>query len=216
MSDNPEKPKSVRVALTKTQAAEGLGRELIELSRGWLEDGKLEAHELDELRAWLAKAPPDSIPAIQFIKEEVQRYIEDGEVCDWELCRLQAALIRVIPPKERAEAKAAREAVARVEWEKRAPEREAAKRASAERSRELRERYAEIWAEEPATEAQLEFIRSLGGSLSSSASKLEASELIDRLLGRESSTARSGSLSGCLPMIAFIAIVVVVGASFIA
>lgn len=201
--------KGARIALTKTQAAEGLGRELIELSRTWLADGKFDARELDELKAWLAKVPADSIPAIRFLKEEVHRYIADGEIYDWELSRLQAALIRVIPLKEREEAKTARSEAARIEWEQRAPEREAAQRASTVRSRELRERYAAIWATEPATEAQLDFIRDLGGNLPSSASKLEASEMIDRLLGREVTPSSSSMSSGCLSVVVFGVMVVV-------
>ena len=213
MSDDTAKKKAVRVALTKTHAAEGLGRELIELSRTLLADGKFELRELEELKAWLAKVPDDSIPAIRFLKEEIQRYVADGEIYDWELSRLQAALIRVIPPKDREDAKMARNEAARVEWAQRAPEREAAQRASAECSHALRERYADVWAKEPATEAQLDFIRDLGGDLSPSATKLEALEMIDRLLGRE--VAPSRATSGCLSVVVF-CVILVAGVAYFA
>lgn len=208
MADQHPKKSSARVALTKAQATEGLGRELIEMSRAWLADGKFDAQELEQLRAWLQKVPADSVPAMRFLKEEVQRYVADGEIHDWELDRLHAALMRVIPPKEREEAKNARSEAARVLWEKRAPERESARRAAAERSQELRERYAGIWTKESATDAQLEFIRELGGTLPKSASKLEASETIDRLLGREVVSASSTKRSGCLPTIVVAAVTV--------
>lgn len=195
MSDDAPKKKAVRVALTKTQAAQGLGRELIELSRGWLADGKFDPRELKELKTWLSNVPDESLPAIRFLKEEVQRYIENGEIYDWELARLHAALIRVIPPKDREQANAARNEISRVECEQGAPEREAARHRSAEQSREIRERHSERWAKKPATEAQLEFIRNLGGQLPLGASMLEASEMIDRLLGNEVTPA--GASSGC-------------------
>jgi hypothetical protein len=201
MADEIPKKKRVRVSMTKGQLAEGLGRELLELSNTWLRDGKLEVRELEELKAWLANAPSDSIPAIRFLREEVERYIADGQVHDWELSRLQAALIRVLPQKERGEAKNARSDAARIEWVKRAPERQEAQRASAEHWREVHERYASVWAHEPATEAQLDFIRDLGGDLSPSASKLEASETINRLLGREITPTSLTKNSGCLPLL---------------
>jgi hypothetical protein len=203
MNDDIPKKKGARVALTKTEAEEGFGLELIELSRTWLADGKFDIHELDELKAWLAKVPDDGIPAIRFLKEEVQRYFDDGEIYSWKLSRLQASLIRVIPPKDREEAKCARSEAARIEWEKRAPERDAARRASVEQFREARERHADEWAEEPATEAQLEYIRDLGGSLTESASKLEASEKIDQLLGRKAEPSSSRGNFGCAWVVAF-------------
>ena len=147
MSEEVQKKKGARVALTKKQAAEGLGVELVNLSRRWLADGKFEPKECEVLRAWLAKVPSDSLPAIRFLKEEVERCLVVGGVCVWDLVRIQNALIRVIPQKEREEAKAARNEVARVEWEKQEPERKAARQASAECSRALRERYADVWAE---------------------------------------------------------------------
>jgi hypothetical protein len=54
---------------------------------------------------------------------------------------------------------------------------------------------AEKRANEPATESQLAYIRSLGGNLSPSASKLKALELISRLLGHEVKSSPSGCLA---------------------
>ncbi len=207
MNTDPLKRKGTRVALTKKEAAEGLGLELINLSRTWLADGKLVRSELDELRAWLARVPPNSIPALRFIKEEVERCVGDGDVGDRELSKVQKALIRVIPPKERGVAKTARDAASMAEWERLAPEREAARqkwqRASAEKWRALRERYADEWAGEPATDAQLALIRELGGTVPDLASKLEASDTIERLLSARGS---AGSSTGCLPLVAVFAV----------
>jgi len=58
------------VALSKTQAASGPGKELVELSKGWLADGKFEAGELAQLKAWLARTSPDSLPAAQFLRKK--------------------------------------------------------------------------------------------------------------------------------------------------
>ena len=185
MGDDTTKKKGVRLTMTKSQAEEGLGRELVELSRNWLEDGKLEPHELEQLRAWLAKVPPDSIPAIRFVKEEVERCVAVGLADEWAATRIQGALIRVLPLADREVAKVARDKVGLAEWEKLAPEREARRRASAERSKTLRERYAEQWAGESATEDQIEFIRDLGENIPSNVSKLEASNEITKLLARK-------------------------------
>lgn len=199
MNDEIPKKRGARVALTKKEAAEDLGRELIRLSREWLADGRLDERELDELKVWLAKIPDDALPAIRFLKEEVERYLADGVIYEWELLRLQAALIRILPPEERAEAKAAKDEAARKAYELAAPERKARQirnqEASAVRSRALRERYADEWANEPATDAQLEYIRDLGGSISPSASKLQASDTIDRLLGNKASPLSFGCMA---------------------
>jgi hypothetical protein len=200
MTDGNTEKKGARVALSKTQAASGPGKELVELSKGWLADGKFEAGELAQLKAWLARTSPDSLPAAQFLREEVDRSIIASGYLPNQLLKIQSALFRVIPKRERAEAKEAQQKVIQQEWEQRAPEREAAREASAEHSRRLRERYAGVWAHEPATDAQLEFIRSLGGSLPDTASKLEASDTINRLLGRTSTRSTPASRSTLIPL----------------
>jgi hypothetical protein len=190
MSDGNPNKRGVRVALTKNEASAGPGKELVELSKGWLADGRFESKELEELRAWLAGAPDDTLPAIQFLKKEVERRVFDGGYLPNQLADIQNALLRVIPKKDRDEAKRTRNAGALEEWERSAPEREVARAIAIqdrrERSGRLRDRYANVWANEPATDAQLKFIRDLGGNLPATATKLEASDAIQALLGRES------------------------------
>lgn len=201
MSEETPKPRPVRVALTQKQAGEALGVELISLSGKWLADGKFDGMELTELQMWLAKVPDDTIPAIRYLKEEVERYLEDGEILPWELARLQAALMRVIPPDQRAAAKAARDAHAASE----AALMREVKAATRDEDREaywhaVRARNRNNWTADPATKAQRDYIRDLGGRLPAGATKLEASEVLDRLLGNEAidtDQART-AISGCM------------------
>jgi hypothetical protein len=192
--DTPQK-KSVRVALTKDQGAEGLGRALVDLSRAWIAGGEFRQEDLEKLKAWLATVKSDSLPAIQFLKDVIRHYPANRALQEWELRHIQVDLIRVLPKKEREEAKAAYQTLVHAAWAQHAPEREAARLASAEHSRDLRKRYAHEWARQPATEEQLDFILRLGGNLPAAASKLEASDMINRLLGRSVKTK-----SGCFSM----------------
>jgi hypothetical protein len=207
MNDDTSKKKGGRVALSKNQASEGLGRELVELSSKWLADGKFDSNELEELTAWLAKVPVDSLPAIRFLKEEVERFISAGEISEWELSRLQNAVIRVIPQRERQEAKSARAEFDRVNSEIRAREREKNRQEKDEYWRGLRKQYASDWENESASDAQLDFIRDLGGKVSSEISKLEAAELIDDLLNKNAPAANIKSGSGCFSVMVVFLIV---------
>jgi hypothetical protein len=208
MSEEKPRPRPTRVALTQKQAAEALGVELIELSGKWLADGKFDGLELTELQMWLAKVPEDTIPAIRFLKEEVARYLEDGEILPWELARLQAALMRIIPPDQRAVAKAARDAHAASEAELMHEVREAARNEDrAAYWQAVRARNKDNWTADPATKAQRDYIRDLGGSLPRGATKLDASQVLDRLLANED-TGRKGI--GCTVIAITAAVIIVV------
>jgi head-tail adaptor len=177
MDDLPQKKTPDRAVLTKSEATGELGRELINLIRGWLAGGKFERQGLEELEAWLAKAPQDSLAAIHFLREQVTRAMADGNVQDWHLRHLHDALLRVLPPKERDVAKAERIQLNQSNWL-----REQSERASREQSeRATQEHNAETMAHEPASVAQLNYIDDLGGHLPASSSQLEASELIQKL-----------------------------------
>ncbi len=174
--------KSARVTLTKKQASGGVGKSLLEICVEWLEDGKFEEHELEELENWLESVPTGALPATDFLKEEVEDVIELSDKWPTDYGRIHRALLRVVPKEERDVAKAARREAIADEIEKDAPQREARRRQKMRESAELRRRYAEEWREEPASEAQREFISELGGSLSDRASMLDASYLIEELL----------------------------------
>jgi hypothetical protein len=215
MSDEPKGSKPARVALTKTQAAEGLGLELVKLASGWLEDGKLSESELEALKDWLKRCPTESIPAVRFLREEVQHYFADGRLEDWKLDRLFSSLARVIPPAERAGANEARKKSRKAQEKAERPAREAKRAAAFKESRAywltMQQRYGEEWAGEPASEAQLEYIRELGGSLPERASKLDASRMIDSLLSREGSggDALASKVLGVLVVIVLLIVVIV-------
>ena len=167
-----------RVTLTSKEAANGFGRALCEIANNLLADGKLDASEATALQQWLDACGEVDLPALNYVREEVERYAKDGTILPWELGRLQLALERILPASDRAIAKAARmEAEAKLE---------AIEAAESEESREAKrqslERLRAPQSEEGMTKAQAKFIEDLGGSISINASKHEASELIGSLL----------------------------------
>jgi len=181
-----------RVVLTAKEAAEGFGRALAENTNNLLSDGKLDAREAAALKQWLEACGESDLPALNYLREEVQRYAADGEILPWELGRLQLALERILPPTDRAIAKAARiRAEAQIE---------ANEAAESEASRETRrqnlERRRAPKTDDSATMAQVKFIEDLGGTIPTGTTKDEASELIGRLLAeREEGAGNSDSSS---------------------
>jgi hypothetical protein len=170
-----------RVALTVRQAADGFGRALCENANNLLADGKLDTAEAAALEEWLEACGDTELPALNYLREEVRRFAADGQLLPWELGRLQLALERILPPADRAIAKAARKK-AEAEYTAREglePEQtREAKRIQSERKRES-------GSIETVTKAQMKFIEDLGGAISMSASKDDASELISRLLAEQ-------------------------------
>ncbi len=182
---DPTPPESrKRVVLTSKEAAAGFGRALCENANNLLADGKLDATEALALKQWLEACGESDLPALNYVREEVQRYTIGGEILPWELGRLQLALERILPAADRAIAKAARK---KAEAEMEARE-EAESEASREAKRQVWESRRTSGAEESPTKAQLKFIEDLGGTVSPDATKRDASETIGRLLAeRESS-----------------------------
>jgi len=117
----PPRDGSRRVTLTAKQAADGLGRALCENANNLLDDGKLDAAEAAALSQWLEACGESELPALNYVREEVRRFTADGHLLPWELGRLQLALERILPPADRAIAKAARKK-AEAEYERREAE----------------------------------------------------------------------------------------------
>ncbi|MDP3070964.1 MAG: hypothetical protein Q8N18_11790 [Opitutaceae bacterium] len=181
-----------RVVLTAKEAAEGFGRTLAENTNNLLADGKLDAREAVALKQWLEACGESDLPALNYLREEVQRYAADGEILPWELGRLQLALERILPPADRAIAKAARN--------KAEAQMEASEATESEASRETRrqdfERRRAPATDDSATMAQVKFIEDLGGTIPTGTTKHQASELIGRLLAeREEVAGNSNSTS---------------------
>ena len=177
----PPRDSPKRVTLTAKQAADGFGRALCEYANNLLSDGKLDAAEAAALSQWLEACGESDLPALNFVREEVRRFAADGHLLPWELGRMQLALERILPPADRAMAKAARKK-AEAEYEAREAE-------EPEESREAKrvrwERMRDKADDETVTKAQMKFIEDLGGTVSITASKHEASELISRLLAEQ-------------------------------
>lgn len=188
--DSPTPEPRKRVVLTQKEAAEGFGRALCENANNLLADGKLGAAEAAALKEWLDACGESDLPALNYIREEVHRYAADGQILPWELGRLQLALERILPPSDRAIAKAARK--------KAEADMDANEVGQSEASREARlqdwEKRRTSTNEESVTKAQLKFIEDLGGTIASGATKYEASELIGRLLAKGDAPQSSPSI----------------------
>lgn len=176
--------KNERVSMTKKQSTESAGIELIELCRDWMEDGKLDERELAELRQWLFDVPDDALPAIRYLKEEIRQVLADGRVDEWEMDRIHLALLRTLPKEEREAADSARNIIRRGKLDEQEAIREGMRRDRDEYWKNERKKNQKLWSQQPATEAQIDFIIDLGGSPARRLSKLDASFTIDRLLGK--------------------------------
>ncbi len=103
------------------------------------------------------------LPALAFLKGEIEDILEDGKITPSERVDLFKAIERVLPTEFRAEAKARRlhaQGLAETEDEERRP----------------------IWHEDPPTDAQLRYLADLGGDPRGIRTKGEASDAIDQLV----------------------------------
>ncbi len=161
-----------------------------------LGDGRINEKEIRALEGWLDRASAQSVlPGINFLKDEVEGILADGEVSEPERRLLLNSLLKVLPPDERERAKArvaeAKELDKELDREARESKKEQ-QRASKEVERAIqrderkREREKELQAERIAanqpTDKQIAFIQRLGGSLPPGSTKAQASDLIDQLL----------------------------------
>ena len=204
MCDEPKK--WTRITLTKSAKDTAVGRELIAILAELLRDGRLDDSEIVRLKTWSddARFLQTAFPAIIAIRDIVQSILVDGNVSPEERADLVDLLLRVLPADERAPLKdgiqAARDKDEADERSRRAQMRLAneaareAEQAERERLRALRqaerkaerETRAQAWRDDPATDAQLNYLRALGASFGPWISKGEASNLIDAMLNSRS------------------------------
>lgn len=162
-SDPAPPPRRQRIGLSKTDLATEVGQTLLNLLDNLVSDGALTDGEIKDLAAWLERtASTADLPGLHFLREEVAGVLADGKVSDGERRLLQTAILRVLPVTERERAKA------------RISDRHAAER-KAEQARWTVEQDAP-------TDSQRDYIRALGGTCPDSATRGEASQLIDSLL----------------------------------
>jgi hypothetical protein len=162
MSENEAQARR-RVSLTKRQLAEEQGAELLSILCAVTADGKLADDEVSKLGDWLLKNQSLEYPAVGMLLEVLARVLADGAVSEEERLELHLAIEKTLPVTERAHAKQRR----------------------AEQETDVSYAREPSWRSDPATEAQRNFIRSLGGTLRSGASKGEASDIIESRLGNQ-------------------------------
>lgn len=97
-----------QLSITKKQSEMQSGAELLALVRSVSTDGVLSDAETMDLHRWLDANEGDSLPAAAFLRETVERILADGVVTEAERQELHDAVIRVLPPAERDDAKMAR------------------------------------------------------------------------------------------------------------
>jgi ankyrin repeat protein len=142
-----------RVVLTTAQCATPLGQELLKLLLDVVRDGLVAEGGVRRLNAWLEGNVDSDIPAINFLLR-VLAGIFQGMLTTEKAFEIQFAIERVLPKSVRVG---------------------------------VTKRRQEAWLHSPlkpkATEAQLEYIRGLGGTPTPGLNIAEASLLIDKLLG---------------------------------
>jgi hypothetical protein len=150
--------KGTRIALTPAQCASPAGKELINLLNeivhdGLNTDGLVTEDGIQRLNAWLDIKADSDIPAIKFLLQISDRILRAGKVTTAKAFEMHFAIERVLPTSLRDEFKKVRQ---------------------------------DAWLHSPlkpkATEAQLEYIRNLGGTPLPGLNVAEASLLIEKLL----------------------------------
>jgi len=157
--------KGTRIALSSAQCASPIGKELIALLReivhdGLNADGLVTEDGVRRLNSWLDKQVDSDVLAIKFLLQASDRILRTGKVTTAKAFEMHFAIERVLPTSLRDEFKQIRQ---------------------------------DAWLHSPlkpkATEAQLEYIRNLGGTPLPGLNVAEASLLIEKLL--EHSTPQS-------------------------
>lgn len=180
-----------RLSLTKKQLEEEVGASLLKLLEKIVSDGVLSDTEIEELSEWLLKNQSQDLPAIGHLLDVVKDIVADGKIADSERIDLFLGIEKVLPVTARRTAKAAREeAQAKMESEYPPPiGREELKAMAVFDERPISKRSGS-WRTDPMTDAQASFVRSMGGTIHMGASKGEASDLIESLLGNKPITSR--------------------------
>jgi DNA polymerase III epsilon subunit-like protein len=188
----PKVEKKRRLSLTKRQMEEETGAALLALLGRIVADGVLSDADIDALTHWLLENQSEDLPAVGYLLEIVSDIVADGKITDSERVDLFLGIEKVLPVTERRVAKAARE---ETEAKARRENEPKISRADLEAMRSvadqpLRPSREAGWRADPMTEPQAAFIRSLGGTIRRSATKGEASDLIESLLGKKQITSR--------------------------
>jgi len=182
---------SRRISLTKRQVAEETGAALLALLNDILADGKLTDGEISRLHEWLDDHRSADLPAVGFLAEAVESIIAKGLVSEADKHDLHLAIERVLPITERGISKAARlSAEPPPELPPPISKEDLKDMAASASHDDFREPPRPNWRSDGMTEPQLHFIKSLGGSIRSSATKGEASDLIESLLHAKPPTNR--------------------------
>lgn len=157
---------SRRVKLNDDDLATEAGLGLLALLEQITADGTVTKDEVRELGAWLESvAATATVPGLHCLREEVAGILADNRITEPELRVLRDAVLRVLPAKAR----------------KKADARFYAARQRATIERELAHGYDRAQPQ-PATEAQLAYIRDLGGAIPEGLDTGSASTLITTLL----------------------------------
>lgn len=162
--------KTLRVTLTKTEAASEYGQRLLLQIMTMSHDGELTIHEVRALYE-LVVTGPAHMNAVPFLRTLLHTALLDDNLDDMEAYSIRRALERVVPKALRMQLS---ELLSRIGLP------------SADDDDELQP----AWHEDPMTARQANFIRKLGGEVVSGMTKGEASRLIDRLLESRPSSPR--------------------------
>jgi hypothetical protein len=188
-----------RSSLTKRQLAEKGGAELLQILCAIGEDGKVTDDEIVDFKAWLNEHRHSDIPAISTLSETVDRILADCMVTEDERLELILAIERVLPVAERRMVRKARlgeptsaspdDRVLTLQDLKETSRRTAKEQKEAAEDDETGPEPYD-WRIDPATDRQRDYIKALGGRLPINATKGEASNLIESLLGNKPPTNR--------------------------
>jgi len=158
--------------------------------------------ELTQLQAWLLQNQAADLPAVGFLLDVVHDIVSRGSITADDRADLQLEIERVLPVTERGFARDMREAAAAAnEWKD-----ESEPRISRGDLKQMAEDAQDAppdgdpdgdtppsgryWRNDPMTDAQKGFIKSLGGRIRAGATKGEASDLISSLLGEKPVSSR--------------------------
>jgi len=182
--------KKRRLSLTKRQLEEECGMQMLNLLSRITADGVLSDDEIKELADWLLQHQGHDLPAIAYLIDVVHGILADGRISDSERVDLFFAIEKVLPPTERRTAREARVHADATSTES-LPKigRDDLKKMTT--TDKLPKGPSDAgWRADPMTEAQRAFIKSMNGSIRNGATKGEASDMIESLLGNKPITSR--------------------------
>jgi hypothetical protein len=195
--DTPDSPDPKRrLSLTKAQLREEIGAALLDILKSITGDGELAQTEIEQLAQWLQTNAASEIPAIAHLATILRRVLADGVVSPDERLELQLGIEKVLPLTERGFAKAARETKERETRTEKITRDNLVKMVADSASKEDNEdeefyrKARRDWRNDPMTDRQRDYIFDLGGSIHAGATKGEASDLIETLLGQRPPTNR--------------------------